>query len=126
MNYRITIAVVMCDAEPVQFMAKVFGGRCRLLKQVTKSGRPIYMWSLYCRKAANALELLLPYLTVKRSRSINAIQLARSMRTRGNDRLAILSSSQLDARIKLASAIRAENYHSNGRIRSRMENPLCH
>jgi hypothetical protein len=114
-NIRVTINVGMCDPEAVYKIASVMGGRVRKEKRKTKSGKAIFVWSLHCRKAADALELMLPCLVTKRSRAEYAIQLARLMRPK-RDSTTPIAANDAAKRHALAARIRQENLGSNGRL----------
>lgn len=114
-NVRIILNVAMCDPSAVVFLQQTFGGNLRREKRMTKSGRPIYSWSLYCRKAASVLQLILPYLRIKRQRAADAIKLALMMRRVQESHKAIINEEEINLRIALAAKIKAENLASNGR-----------
>lgn len=114
-NWRVIVAVSMCDKAPVEFMARVFGGRALEIKQKTKSGKAIYQWAVYCRNAAEVLKLLLPYLLVKSDKARDAIALAALMRSRTTQRVTI-TEEEAAQRKAIADRIRAANMSSNGRL----------
>jgi len=119
LNFRVIVSVSMCDAEPLHLFVKLFGGCVKTTKTPTRTGKPIFYWAIFCRNAADVLETLLPYLLVKRQRAINAIQLARSMKTRGTASHHDFTDLEVANRQKLATAIRSENFSTNGRLASR-------
>lgn len=106
----------MCDCEAIQWLADTFGGKVKIASKPTKSGKPIFWWSLYCKKAAYFLELVLPYLKIKRSRAINAIALAKMMTKRPRKKGDDITVDELSQRRFLANKIRNENIASNGRL----------
>ena len=115
LNYRVSLAITMCDINGLKFVSNIFGGNIRKEKALTKSGKEIYSWAIYCRNAADALEQMLPYLQVKKSRAIKAIKLARMMRDKKSQRLPI-GSDEIVMRHEIAASIRSENIASNGRL----------
>ena len=117
MNYRVYISIGMCDRAPIDFAASVLGGKVVQCKRMTLSGKPVYTWKLWCQKAADVLEQLMPYLLIKRERAEKAIQLARMM-NRGNATL-VRDGGEIDLiaeRHEIAELIRNENFKTNARI----------
>jgi hypothetical protein len=116
-NYRIKLDITMCDRQAIDFAASVFGGKVVQLKHKTSSGKAIYSWVLWCQKAANVLEQLIPYLLIKRDRAQKAVQLARMMK-RANAAI-VREGGSIDLvsiRHAIAGEIRSANFTSNGRI----------
>lgn len=118
-SFSITISVTMCDKEVPEFMASLFGGKVRMEKQKTSTGKSIYGWYLHCKNAANALHAMLPFLIIKKQRAIDAIQLQSMMRSRGGRGLKKhISENEITSRLEVVARIRAANFSSNARIRS--------
>lgn len=115
-SIRIFVSVAMCDSRPIEFLARVFGGAAKELKRRTNAGKPIFRWALYCSKAADFLELVLPYLTVHQERAQTAIRLARMAKPRGVAKGHHFTDEEIAERLHLAGLIRAANFASNGRI----------
>lgn len=118
LNFRVVIAVSMCDYAVPEFMAHIFGGRVVERKQKTKSGKIVYTWALYCRNAAGALNLMVPYLLIKKARAESAIKLAMMMRPRQIARREKLTFSieEIRCRHLLADLVTNANFASNGRM----------
>lgn len=119
-TYRVRVSVAMTDIEGPSHMADVFGGRVFEQGRKTGTGKTMYVWQLTCKNAANALELVEPYLKVKRGKAALAIDLARRMQTPGCNTRTALTEAEVAARKFLASALREANFISNGSIRSRL------
>ena len=127
-TYGIKTVISMVDADSVLWMAATFGGPCDTTSRSQKyllehpGVRIIYRWSLNCRKAADFLELILPYLKLKHSRAEAAIKLARMARHRGaqkgHEGMHVMSEEELAAQKPIADFIRAENQRNNPRIKS--------
>jgi hypothetical protein len=115
-NVRVSIYVTMCDRAGPEFMARTFGGHVREWKRKTRSGKAVFSWGLHCRKAAAVLELMLPYLQIKRSRAESAIKLAALSIGRDRTRTHQFSDAEISLRYQLMAVIRSENFSSNGRI----------
>lgn len=118
-NFRIFLAVAMCDVGPINLLAQVFGGDVKIDKRQTKTGKFVFRWTVYCRNAATVLELLLPYLIVKRDRAMNAIALQKLMRPKGIQGMGRgfrFPAAEIEERNRLATAIKSENFSTNGRI----------
>lgn len=115
-NIRVLVSVTMCDREGPDFIGSVLGGTVTKLKRKTKTGKDIYSWALYCKKAAAALELLLPYLKVKNAKAKDAILLAALMRSRGEAKNYPFTALDIGKRLEIYQRIRAANSASNGRI----------
>jgi hypothetical protein len=118
-TYRVRFSVAMTDIEGPAHMAALFGGRIYEQGRKTGVGKIIYVWQLTCKDAANALEILKPYLKIKANKAELAINLARRMQTPGCNTRIPLTEAEIAARKFLASALREANFTSNGSIRSR-------
>ncbi len=115
-NIRVTVKMSMVDRAGPEFMAATFGGNIRLEKRKTNSGKPIYSWALYCKKAAVCLEEMLPFLRIKQDRAKDAISLASMMKPRRSAKYYEFSDIELQDRFILVARIKAANRASNGRI----------
>lgn len=113
-SFSICVRVDMCDREPLDWLADVFGGHVKRIKRTTKSGKPIYDWVLFCKKAATFLSMILPYLKIKKKRAELAIELAGTAKI--SHRYVVISKDETIHREKLVAAIRAHNFASNARI----------
>lgn len=118
-SYQIKASIAMIDQDSILWMTAVFGGHHDTTNR-TKSGNVVHRWTLHCRKAADFLELIVPYLKLKRARAEAAIKLARMARNRGASRghegVHVLLDEELARQKPLAEFIRAENQRSNPRI----------
>src|SRR3990167_4942425 len=87
-SYRVMLKVGMTDCQPPQMLKQAFGGNLRLIPSKGKN-KPVFAWEICSKRAADVLEVLLPYLTVKQSKARSAIALARmhhsTKRQRGAD-----------------------------------------
>lgn len=117
-TYRVRLSVAMTDIEGPAHMEETFGGSVYEQSRKTGAGKTMYVWQLTCKNAADALELVAPYLKIKRGKAELAIDLARRMQSPGCNTRKALTEAEVAARKFLASALREANYLSNGSIRS--------
>jgi hypothetical protein len=118
-TFSMKVSISMIDADSIEWITATFGGHhdttCR-----TKSGNVIHRWTLHCRKAADFLEQVLPYLKLKKARAEAAIKLARMKRKRGatagNEGVRAITDYEISMQRPLAEFIRAENLRSNAKI----------
>jgi hypothetical protein len=117
--HRIDVRVAMVDSEVIYWFGTVFGGHVDLTNK-TKTGRQIYRWTLHCRRAANFLRIILPYLRLKKLRAELGIELTEITRKRGalkgKEGNTPLHEKELERRHEIALRIRAENQRSNPKI----------
>ena len=81
-SQSLRINAVNTDPRPIEMLQRVFAGNFRstLFRGRTKDGReyrPTYHWRVSSTLAKDALEAMLPYLTVKRERAEIAIAFER-------------------------------------------------
>jgi hypothetical protein len=67
-QYGIRVEFCMCDREPIEMIARLFGRPVSLRK--LKSGRTGYVVLLHATKAAEFIKSVLPYLRGKRQQAI--------------------------------------------------------
>lgn len=86
---RISVAVSNTDFRPIKMLYEQFGGHYRQTKRENR--KEFATWSMSCKKAADFLALILPYLIIKRERAIAAIELyeLNNRRVRGTRRNAL-------------------------------------
>jgi len=66
-EYHERIQIRMISEEAIKFLATVLGGNYYTEKKPSlKSGKPLYVYTASDRKAASILQVLLPYLKVKK------------------------------------------------------------
>jgi len=109
-TFIVRIQVSMCDIGAIALLSQLFGGKIITRAKRSKGGRQVFQWALNSKNAANVLELLLPYLIVKRERALNAIALAKMSYGRGGGRYRQLSNTEIAERFRLANAIQSENF----------------
>lgn len=119
-GYTYAVAVTVSlkfDPVPLWF-ASLFGGPVYRREQSRPGYPPMWNWRLDCRKAANFLEMILPYLKIKRVRAEAAIRLARAARIRGQNWKSRRNITQEEYRERatLALIIRNENKNTNARV----------
>lgn len=118
-TYAPSVAVSLkFDTVPRWFEFTFGVGTVSKREQSRKGFPPMWTWSAHCRNAAFVLELLLPYLLIKKDRAEAAISLAHTARNRGKnwkDRLFITPEEFAD-RARLAQIIRDDNMRSNARV----------
>ncbi len=121
-GYTYIVAVTVSlkfDLVPLWF-ASMFGGPVYRREQSRPGYPPMWNWRLDCRKAANFLETILPYLKIKHVRAEAAIRLARSARIRGSNwkGRTRITEAEYKERARLALIIRNENKNTNARVLS--------
>lgn len=72
---RITVRQV--ERTALDLFAATFGGSVALRPAHSSGGRPLYDWQITDRKAAAALDVLLPYLRIKHAQAANCLELRR-------------------------------------------------
>jgi hypothetical protein len=65
-SYELCVYAAKVDREVLDLLAQRFGGRVSGPYQNGESGRPIFHWRCYSRKALAVLEVLRPWLVNKR------------------------------------------------------------
>jgi hypothetical protein len=103
------------DLIPLWFRAK-FGGSLKFSKASKSHFGTTWVWYLWCNKAADFLETIIPYLKYKQNRAKLAVELARLHRRRGGN-VSSLTDDELSRRELLATGIRKENSYSNARVK---------
>ena len=137
-NYTYPISVAMTNINeqmPFWFMA-TFGGHVSIKHPSKQPGgkrfSSTYHWTLHCRKAADFLEAIVPYLILKKGRAEVAIKLARMARMRGCNKglslgyrfgQVLIDEAEAKEREKLARQIREANKSSNARVAMRSKMP---
>ena len=75
--YGAVVGIAGTDRKPHDLAASFFGGRvrCYLPKAERSHHKPQFQWQRYGESARPVLEAVLPYLLVKRSRAVLALEL---------------------------------------------------
>lgn len=130
-NYTYAISVQMTNIKEVMplWFFNTFGGHVSktvVSKQIGGNRfSSTIRWSLHCRKAADFLEAIVPYLKLKQERARAAIKLARMARRKGPEAgqnrgwrfgQTLLTHTELEEREKLARVIREANSSGNARV----------
>ena len=71
--YSLYVEIRMTNREPVEFIKAKFGGSLKS-KGVTKTGKTIYDWKIYTKKAAIFLTMIYPFLKCKHRQAGIAIK----------------------------------------------------
>jgi len=120
-TYSVKVSIAMIDQDSILWIVSRFGGHYDTTNR-TKGGNVIHRWTLHCRKAADFLEIVCPYLKLKRARAEAAIQLARMARRRGakkgSEGMQPMTDDEIRLQKPLADFIRAANLRSNQKIAS--------
>lgn len=126
-SYRVSVHVSMVPPEVPLWFLKTFGGSYKQQYRREKEGKTypdVHIWVLYCRNAADFLELIVPYLKLKKYRAEIAVELARRHSKLGSNQyksygsrrgIPPLSPVERQERTRLAEIIRSENLKSNPR-----------
>jgi len=110
---QIRVKVEQVDPEICTWLKETFGG-CLYIRQAKHCKNGIlYIWLISCRKAADFLELTVPYLKLKKSRAEAAIKLARGTRrvgaVKGNRFVLPLTEEEKSERLRLAMLVRSKH-----------------
>ena len=73
-QYRLYISVDNTEEEPLLLFALAFGGKVRYQTPRNIRRKGVFRWRAYTLQAENAIRLMQPHLTVKRSRAIVALK----------------------------------------------------
>lgn len=119
-TFGVKVSVSQVDPEVITWLKDTFGGTCDSYKGSSKRAKIVFRWTLHCRKAADFLEAIVPFLKLKTARSVAAIRLARMARprgaTKGQEGMQPMTEAETMAQKPLAEFIRSENQRSNQRI----------
>ena len=72
-SWKISVEVSVCSKQMIDKMVGILGGRCRLLAVRPCMHYVQYRWTLYGKKAYDALKKVKPYLTEKKTQADLAI-----------------------------------------------------
>lgn len=126
-TFSVRVALAMIDEPSVVWLVETFGGTYDQTNR-SKSGTVIHRWTKHGRNAADFLEMVVPYLKLKRARAESAILLARMKRRRGatagSEGVRKMTQEEVDAQRPLAEFIRAENMRSNPKISNYITHPI--
>jgi hypothetical protein len=73
--YSERIHIRQVERAALDLFAATFGGSVTTARASTPNGRPLFVWGQTDRKAARALDALLPYLRIKRTQAENCLAL---------------------------------------------------
>lgn len=79
-TYQAVIFVRQVETEAVEFLHQAFGGYRSMTTPTAKRGRPMHSWNIHSQAAGRVLELLLPFLRIKRRQAENALEVCRLSR----------------------------------------------
>ena len=68
-NYSAQLKISMCDEEPVKLFSEVFLHPYKILKHMTKKGRPIFYFQVCSKDAIKVINALLPFLRIKKNQA---------------------------------------------------------
>lgn len=74
-TYSERLALRQVGREIPDLLLAAFGGSVYVTKPSVPRGRPLWSWAITDKKAAGALEALLPFLRVKKAQARNALAL---------------------------------------------------
>jgi hypothetical protein len=99
----IHVKVSMCDRAPVAALFARFGGSMSDGKQITKTGRQVYTWSLFNAECVEALYVFSKLCLVKSVVAVAALPTAESMAS--NPTRGVLSQMEKNVRVEAAQLI---------------------
>ena len=76
------------EEEPLLFIQKVFGGSIYWRRPTSVKCKDVYCWSIHGSSAIEVLEILLPFLIVKKERALLAIEFGLTSSIEGKARIA--------------------------------------
>jgi hypothetical protein len=95
--------VSMCDRAPIVALFERFGGSMSDGKQITKTGRQVYTWSVFNAECVEALQVFAKLCLVKNLVAEAALPTAKNMAD--NPTRGVLSQAEKKARIEAAQFI---------------------
>lgn len=115
-RYKLQIAVTSADEWLVQALRMAFGGSINISASPW-SGRPIWRWTLTAHRAMECLELIAPYLHLKREQATIAIQFQKTKMIRNHRRAGKGAIRVTDAEyaVEEAQRILLGNMHRKGK-----------
>jgi len=114
-RHQPTIVVGQTTREPLEILARLFGGSIYLRAQQRPRCRPVYAWGIRGGKAVRtALTALLPYLIVKKAEAELILSFCAAMRPQGGQ--APLSPAEIDARGQIADQLTALKRAGRGEL----------
>lgn len=72
-NYKIRLTISGTDMRLMDWLVENFGGWICAKPIYKKEHKKSYNWSLMCSKAGNILEMVLPYLIIKKQQALIAV-----------------------------------------------------
>lgn len=103
----VVVSVVMCDRAPVVALFNRFGGRFEDGKYQTRTGRPMFRWTVHNTEALEALEIFASLCLVKSVVAQAALPCVRSMKE--NSSRLPLTFAEKEARLAAAEFIASIN-----------------
>lgn len=97
-RYVLYVNVVNTSAELMNWLFENFGGRVQKRRKVSPKHKTTYDWTLSNNKSADVLELIVPYLIVKKERAILGMKFVRDMPPRPSGRGARLHPDEINRR----------------------------
>ena len=87
-KYGLLVQIKMCDGRLLHHLHEQFGGNLNLLKRSLDNPKhsDILIWRVECRKAMAFLNIILPYLHLKKKQAELAIKFQLAMPTRSRGR----------------------------------------
>jgi hypothetical protein len=81
-TYSAVVVVAMTRPEAIEFLAATFGGALRQDRRKTKTGKPVYRWVLHIKEAVALLEIICPFLKVKKANAENVLEYSKYISSR--------------------------------------------
>jgi hypothetical protein len=107
-SYRLLVSVTMTDIRPLKFALRHIGLGRIITRKIPKNGfRVPWTWSIWSKQASTVLNLLLPWLIVKKEQAKLCIKFQSIMRSPGN---LGLHDSEWKARETLFAKVKGMNY----------------
>ena len=103
----VIVQVTMCDRAPVYALFERFGGRFSDGKTKVKSGKNVYVWSVYNAESVEALSVFASICLVKSKVATAALPIAKNMADNGAR--GVLSQEEKRARVEAAKIIARVN-----------------
>lgn len=114
-QYGARVTICMTERASVDLIAKHFGGKVNSRKPTGFGKKPMFYWEVVCKDACRFLELILPYLVLKKNQAMDIILLEGLQDRKRNGYFKLVSEGEKASRKVIYTRIRER---SNRRVYS--------
>ena len=86
-NFYLAVTICSTDEWLVRQLQFAFGGSVYKGKSSQPQNHPVWGWTIACKKAIAFLEVILPYLHLKRAQVEIGLRMQRTVRNKGGEKL---------------------------------------